>query len=409
MRKTEETVLISVIVPVYMIERYIGICIESIINQTYYNLEIILVDDGSRDRCSQICDLYAKKDRRIKVIHKKNGGLVSARKAGLMAASGKYIGYVDGDDWIEPGYYEAMHCAMEAADADIVCAGQSRDLFDQSECFYNSYPAGIYEGKRLKALYRSMISQDVFFHPGITTYVWNKLFKKELLYFSQMNVDERITIGEDAAVTYPALLNCKRVCVMENVSYHYRQREDSMLKQSSSFEDDARKLKYLYEYMRSWTKLAENRRGQKDLELSSQVMELVLSICIIRSGGRVQKEDGYLPYSAFDEAYLGKKIVVYSAGTFGQQLVNRLKENSLCDIVLWVDDDYWEYRRCCLDVDPVESVINCEFDYILVATVNGNVAKNINVRLLDLGIEGSKILTIKEPDNKEEVLKRFLA
>ena len=85
MRKTEETVLISVIVPVYMIERYIGICIESIINQTYHNLEIILVDDGSRDRCSQICDLYAKKDRRIKVIHKKNGGLVSARKAGLMA------------------------------------------------------------------------------------------------------------------------------------------------------------------------------------------------------------------------------------------------------------------------------------------------------------------------------------
>ena len=90
-------------------------------------------------------------------------------------------------------------------------------------------------------------------------------------------------------------------------------------------------------------------------------------------------------------------------------LFRSLKENGLCDIVLWVDDDYWEYRRCCLDVDPVESVINCEFDYILVATVNGNVAKNINVRLLDLGIEGSKILMIKEPDNKEEVLKRFLA
>ena len=98
--------LISVIVPIYGIERYLGICIESIIKQTYKNLEIILVDDGSKDRCPEICDLYAKKDTRIKVIHKENGGLVSARKAGIRIASGNYATYVDGDDWIEPGYYD---------------------------------------------------------------------------------------------------------------------------------------------------------------------------------------------------------------------------------------------------------------------------------------------------------------
>ena len=113
--------LISVIVPIYMIDRYIGICIESIISQTYRNLEIILVDDGSKDRCSEICDLYAKKDPRVRVIHKPNGGLVSARKAGLQQSNGAYINYVDGDDWIGPGFIEGLYTVEVAlAEHDFV-------------------------------------------------------------------------------------------------------------------------------------------------------------------------------------------------------------------------------------------------------------------------------------------------
>ena len=100
--------LISVIVPIYRVEAYLEQCIQSIRNQTYKNLEIILVDDGSDDQCPQICDRYARVDERIKVVHKVNGGLDSARKAGIIAASGKYIGYVDGDDWIEPEMYEQL-------------------------------------------------------------------------------------------------------------------------------------------------------------------------------------------------------------------------------------------------------------------------------------------------------------
>lgn len=142
--------LISVIVPIYMIDRYIGICIESILNQTYKNLEIILVDDGGKDRCPEICDLYAQKDSRIKVIHKPNGGLVSARKAGLRKSNGKYISYVDGDDWIGSGFIEGLYTAAVTSDADMVCAGQTRDLFSKSASFTNSLPSGIYEGDKLK-------------------------------------------------------------------------------------------------------------------------------------------------------------------------------------------------------------------------------------------------------------------
>lgn len=201
--------LISVIVPIYMIERYVGICIESIIKQTYKNLEIILVDDGSKDRCPNICDLYAGKDNRIKVIHKPNGGIVSARKAGLQQSNGAYISYVDGDDWIESEFIESLYTAALENDADIVCAGYTRDLYSQSVYFTNGLSSGVYKGEKLRNLWKTMISNGSYYRSGITTYVWNKLFKRETLIDPQNKVDSRISIGEDGAVTYPALLACR--------------------------------------------------------------------------------------------------------------------------------------------------------------------------------------------------------
>ena len=303
-----EKPLISVIVPIYMIDRYVGICIESILNQTYQNLEIILVDDGGKDRCPEICDLYKRKDERIKVIHKPNGGLVSARKAGLQQSNGAYISYVDGDDWIGPGFIEGLYTAAETSGADMVCAGQTRDLFSKSAHFSNALPAGIYEGEKLRDLWKNMISYGSFYRPGISTYVWNKLFKREILLDPQSRVDSRISIGEDGAVTYPALLSCSRVAVIDNVAYHYRQREDSMLKQSTGYSVEAQKLLYLYEYLMRW---AERTPGE--LRIREQVIDYVLSIAIMRSGGRLPQDD----YSTFDKAYYGKNVVIYSAGTFG--------------------------------------------------------------------------------------------
>lgn len=394
--------LISVIVPIYQIERYIGTCIESLMKQTYKNLEIILVDDGSKDRCGEICDLYAQKDSRIRVIHKENGGLVSARKAGLLVATGQYIGYVDGDDWVEPGYYESLYMTAVSTDADMIAAGQSRDLFDKSECFCNSISSGVYEGEKLEELRRNMISNEEFYRPGITTYVWNKLFKKEILFEHQMQVDERITIGEDAAVTYPAIMSCKKICVTDNCAYHYRQREDSMLKKRNSFSTEAEKLRYLYEYMTAFAK-----RQSEIYDIQKQVNDFVLGICMMRSGGGIHEKD--IVNSVFGDIYFGKDVVVYSAGTFGQQLLNRLEEKKCCHVVGWIDDDYWEYRRCCLNVDAVESIRDMTYDYILVATIDCRIANNIKRRLLNYGVMENKILLVQCPNEKrEQLLHRYL-
>ena len=394
---------VSVIVPIYMIERYLGACIESILRQSYQNLEIVLVEDGGIDRCSEICDLFARKDERIKVVHKQNGGLVSARKAGLEVSTGEYISFVDGDDWIEPDFIEALIFAIKESGADIACAGHTRDLFGRSARFGNAHVEGLYESDDLIDFCKTMMSYDSFYQHGITTYLWNKLFKRKILEGPQLSVDDKISIGEDAAVTYPALAACESVIVVANSSYHYRQREDSMLKRLSEFPEEVEKLDTLYRHLLKWA-----AGTQRNLQISRQVVDYVLSLCIIRSGGWMP--DG--SYCAFGNEIWGKRVVVYSAGTFGQHIVARLEESKRCEIAGWIDDDYWEYRRGCLDVDPIEDVLRMEFDYILIATVNPPIADAAIARLTMLGVDREKVLLVTVPERKDErkkLVQRYLS
>lgn len=388
--------LISVIVPIYRIDQYVGYCIESLIRQTYQNLEIILVDDGSTDRCPELCDLYAKKDSRIKVIHKPNGGLVSARKAGVMAANGAYIGYVDGDDWVESDYYEVMHTAAVRSKADVICAGFSKDLFDQHIRCGNRILDGIYTGQGLENLYKGMLSYEETFQVGITTYVWNKLFRADIIKKVQAAVDDRITIGEDAAVTYPALLNAKSVYVCDNCSYHYRQREGSMLKVHNQFANEITKIKYLYDNMAEQFSTSIYKES-----LMQQLTDFVLSICIMRSGGIV--------HEPFKKKFEGKRVAIVQAGTFGQVIYDRLTAANYCEVVGWYDEDYWEYRRCCMNVDPIDDITDQSFDYALIAKIDQEDIENIRQALIRAGIDKEKILSVDYSAlDRDGLLKEYL-
>jgi glycosyltransferase involved in cell wall biosynthesis len=399
-----KSTIISVVVPIYMIDRYLGICIESLLNQTYKDLEIILVDDGSKDRCSEICDLYASKDSRIKVIHKSNGGLVSARKAGVLAATGRYIGFVDGDDWVGPGFYQSLYNAIIQNDCDVAIAGFSRDLFSRTQSMYNTIPSGYYEGETLKGVFKEMISYGEFYRHGISTYHWNKLFKREVILKHQLEIADNVSIGEDAVVVYATLLDCKRICITDNCAYHYRQREDSMLKSSVDFDKEMTRVRALYE------NLSKAVMGHPiEYDLQRQVDDFITGIFIIRSGGCVYSDDEKLKIFPFGKSLQGKKIVLYGGGTFGQQLMKRLVKDRKCEVVGWVDDDYWEYRRCCLNVDSVESIIAIDYDYVVVASLDrGYTVKVIN-RLKDFGISEHKIIIVNTTKKQRtDALKAYL-
>lgn len=394
--------LISVIVPIYGIECYIGMCIESIIKQSYKNLEIILVDDGSLDKSGQICDLYALKDSRIRVIHKENGGLVSARKAGLEAATGEYVGYVDGDDWIEQGFYENLYNEINESNADLVVAGHSRDLFYLTVEIASKIPSGRYKEEKLTEVKKKMLSFGSFFQVGITTYVWNKLFKRSMLLECQYGVNNRITIGEDAAVVYPYIMKCEKISVIDDFSYHYRQREDSMLKQNNAYENELLGIRELYNYLNfSLNKFDE------EYQLKKQIEEFVLGLCVIRSGGILKEtRKNNFPYKCNFE---NKNIVIYSAGTFGQQLYKRILEKNYCSVVGWIDSDCWEYRRCCMNVDSISEIDSMEFDYILIATLDPEIKHDIKDKLVWRGIEENKILIVDyQASEREILLKNFL-
>lgn len=396
--------LISVLVPIYKIDQYLGICIESILNQTYKNLEIILVDDGSPDRCPEICDLYARKDSRIKVIHKPNGGLVSARKAGILAATGEYIGYVDGDDWVGPGFYHALYSSISESGADIAIAGFSRDLFASTKNILNAIPSGVYEGETLNNIKKEMISYGEFYCHGLTTYLWNKLFRREAILQYQLDMDERITIGEDAATTYNAIMASKKIVVTDNCAYHYRQREDSMLKTTLNYAEEYRKVKYLHDYMMKSLSV-----WPEEYNLQKQVCDLIASTYIIRSGGTLGVNHPVFTNFPFSIDFTNKRIVVYGAGTFGQQFVKRLKNENKCQLVAWIDEDYWEYRRCCMDVDPLESMCRNDYDYVVIANLTPTVIENMKSNLYDYGIEQKKILTISTTkEQRDEALAIYL-
>lgn len=221
--------MISVIVPIYKVEQYLKQCLDSLEAQTAENIEFILVDDGSPDSCPQICDEYAERDGRFKVVHKENGGLLSARKAGVRAALGEYIGFVDGDDWVEPETFANMQRALDEYSPDMVISDFLCDFGDRVEPSNQSFEEGLYTGERLESeIFSRMLFDGHFYRFGVNPNCWSKLVKRELIEKNLYPVDERIRMGEDAAFIYPCMLDARSIACIKTPTYHYRITGQSM-------------------------------------------------------------------------------------------------------------------------------------------------------------------------------------
>ena len=209
--------MISVIVPVYNVEPYLRKCLDSIIEQTYRDLEILVIDDGCTDGSGLICDDYAEQDARVRVFHTDNHGLSAARNLGLENARGEYIGFVDSDDWIEPDMYEVLYSYANKTQSDAACCGYYRQYAKTATEHALTGKEICYEGK---GLIPAIMKGYVFGH-----YAWNKIYKKEL--FTDCSFPEG-KYFEDIATTWRVLLKCHRVICVRNILYHYTIRKDSI-------------------------------------------------------------------------------------------------------------------------------------------------------------------------------------
>lgn len=220
---------LSIIVPVYNVETYLSECLDSILAQTFKDFEILLVDDGSTDGSSALVDAYAAKDARIRCFHKENGGHMSARQAGFRNAAGKYITFVDSDDWINPAMYHRMcGCAAES-DADIVCCNYTAVTPEKRIERQDVCPPGFYTRKQLEeTVWPRMLFSGRFFHYGVSPSLCNKLFRKSLLEKYLFQVPLSLKLGEDGLVVYGCLLEASSACFLPESFYYYRSSGSSL-------------------------------------------------------------------------------------------------------------------------------------------------------------------------------------
>jgi glycosyltransferase involved in cell wall biosynthesis len=382
-----EDQLVSIIIPIYGVELYLKQCIESVLSQTYQNLQIILVNDGSKDKCGEICDYYATKDTRIHIIHKQNEGLVNARKSGLAVAEGDYVTFVDGDDWVRENFIFNLVQPAIKYNTDFIIAGYIREFYGKEDKIIPKLPIGYYSKEDLvENILPNALYNGIFFQHGISTYVWNKLFKLTKLKHYLALVDKNIVMGEDAALTYPYLFNCDNLYITDATDYLYRQRPNSIVKSVPNLKFEYSQLSLLFKHLKKHISKFIHIDIEKQLKLYFYAQIL------IRSGGVINDNIKTIPFSNIDTA---KDIVIYSSGSFGQHLISSIQKLNFYNIISWLDEDHVESQIFGLEVNSIDHILEIDFDLVLIASIDEKYTNSAVSKLKNLGISKDKISCFK--------------
>lgn len=380
--------VISVIVPAYNAEPYIVKCLDSIIAQTYHNLEIILVDDGSTDMTGQICNEYAERDSRVKVIHQENQGLVRSRKVGIHAASGKYVGFVDSDDWIDTGMYEHLYRSLREADAQAATSGYIYEFPDGRSVREPGYlPAGVYHPKEDVSFCRHMILSEEKLLWGINPMYWCKLFEREMLIPFLEQVDDRITYGEDSACVYPCIAFARTVSVTNACFYHYQVRNTSMSKTPDE--------KYLMRINLLYLAMKRSFEGHPFASYLTDGMNAFVLSFILENLDRLVgiHTECQVPRFCWNSEGMtrGNKTILYGAGVIGQDCYQHLKTLNLHKDILWADQNYVELQKQGLPVLGPQTLMEHMDAPIIIAVKTRPLYERIRKDLLDMGVDGGRI------------------
>lgn len=235
---------LSIIIPVYNVGKYITKCLDSIVCQLTEEVEVVIVDDGSTDNCPEICDNYSKQYNNIRIVHKQNGGLVSARKAGLEVSIGEYVMCVDGDDWLESNAITLLLGELNKKNVDVITFMSQYARGETKAVMLFNYRFGYYTKTDLqKEIYPSLISP--LKGNAFPCSIWGKVINRKLYYKYQMQVPDVITLGEDASVSQPCIFGANSMLVLDKVLYNYRYNDNSITKSRvKGFDWELPKIRY---------------------------------------------------------------------------------------------------------------------------------------------------------------------
>ncbi len=378
---------ISVIIPVYNVEKYLSECIESVLKQTYNNIEIILINDASTDKSGEICKQYADKHSNIIFIDcKENKGVVHARGLGLERATGEYIGFVDSDDWIEPEMYEKLAEAIKGVEMSVCAFYKYTSPKNKNERGHEIV-SGMYSGEKYEILLKRMLYdfEEDKLQP-FTPYIWNKLYIRYKLIDVYTEMDESISYAEDSTLLYKYILRCNGLNIIDNCLYNYRYREDSVC--HSINENQLLNIHKVY------NSLKDNfRQYELDKELTVQLQKWVeVAVCDAINRFMGFEKNIHIPRFWLEDIsrFKEKNIVLYGAGIAGQDYYWQLSKRNI-NIVAWVDREYERYQALGYDVLSPEYLRHIDYDVVLVAVTDKDVVLQIKEWLLSIGIDEKKI------------------
>lgn len=373
--------LLSVIVPVYNTEKYVYECILSIINQEYQNLDIILVDDGSTDNSGRICDSFVN-DKRVRVFHRENEGLMKARFFGVKQAKGKYITFVDSDDWIDRYMYTKLMKPVNLTDVDISTCGIIRVY--KKKYVYNKplFSEGYYEKSQLDNIRMKMIWDSKYECNGIDQSLCCKIIKREFLLTSmQQAAGIDIYYNEDTIIAFPILKDIHSLYICSECLYYHRQKEENLpsyLADNNYFEKMFDFYTYIIDAMGESYRAAVE---QYFLYSLSQRKRLYSTL--------VKRNTCYYPIDLFEKK---TKFILYGAGNMGKEFINQYKKIQLGCLVAWVDSSKMGQVIEDIEIIGFDDAKNLEYEYIVLAVYAESVAKEITNILIEKGIRKEKII-----------------
>lgn len=385
---------LSVIVTVYNCDKYIGRCLNSLDNQTYGEFEIVIVDDGSHDMSAELCDRFAETRDDVQVIHKANGGTVSARKAGLLAAKGDVVCFIDGDDWIDKEFCEKLLIPfLNSEKIDVVSSGLKFEYISEPQknhFLFDGAEAGVWESdKRDSYLLPNLYYEFEKETSAITSSICCKMIKRNTALSAMADMDEQLTLGEDGAYVFAVLAKAKDVYVLNEAYYHYEQHEGS---QNYKFDFDAYKqLKRLQQCME-----AIAMKMGKSLLMKSQIEYYIKGyLRSIEKSIFKLDEDGMVYILPDDLIEFGSKVVIHGAGKVGNHYVKCVKRTKKYELAGWTDKNG---GRGFKNVDipcSLSELPKLSFDYVVLAANDSAVLAQMVEDVSKYNIPKEKIVSQK--------------
>lgn len=366
---------------------YIEDCVKSLINQTYRNMEIIIVDDGSSDNTPQICDEIKRTNNKIKIIHKKNEGVIRARFDGAINARGKYVTFVDGDDWVDINAYKVLMEYNKIKQFDMVSFGAIR--YWNKNNYYNSYDLfeeGIYNKEKLKTVYSSMLWNKDGQTFGMDPSICMKIFAKDKIIKYIDKVKElNVLYAQDVIILYPAMFEFNNICITHHAFYYHRQRMAGTKPQYLQDEKFFSKLLKVYDYLLPYFNKSAELMEQLDLfYIYSTHLKCVDNNQIVIS------DKWIFP---FDKVKQDSTVAIFGYGKVGRIYIQQLKKIKYCNLCGVIDNAYDKYNNQECKIYPVEYLNNMKFDIIVIAIDNKFRAEQVRSMLIEkYGVDNDNIV-----------------